>query len=292
MPYIRPHASAFGLPTHNSMYTVLQYKITTLRWLEKQYCWKAKVCIITCTYWAYWVKAWVNECSLLPNVHGIWPMTFICGSRGWACCAWTIVTSNVSIRKVHPLVAYEIIQHDGVMFVYWTVQSLSLCIYLERLSCTKNPTVLVLKAVRIGGCPRTGVFPTVSMITTQPFLITRKVHTNQISHSHHSWSTGTIEPEDFTSTACPFATTDSEPRTSVFTFTWGYMTGEPVCPVGGLQSYVVSLVYCCGKIENKTQLHVYCHWHHRPDINKWNVWLCTCSQPTSYHNGIRLITCK
>ena len=37
------------------------------------------------------------------------------------------------------------------------------------------------------------------------------------------------------------------------------MTGEPVCPVGGLQSYIVSLVYCCVKIENKTQLHVYCH---------------------------------
>ena len=159
-------------------------------------------------------------------------MSFVCPSRGWASCAWTTTTSNNSICKVHPLVAYEIMQHDDVAFFNNAANCLSLCVYYEHLSCTKSPLFTVQEAIRVGGSSRTCVFPTISTGTPQPLSwLLGVVDSNHISHSHCSSSPCTIEPEDFTPTASPFATTDSKPRTGVCTSTWISSTGEPSSPM-------------------------------------------------------------
>ena len=159
-------------------------------------------------------------------------MSFVCGSSGWACCAWTTTTSNNSICKVHPLVAYEIIQHDDVAFFNNATNSLPLCVYYEHLSWTKSPLFTVLKTIRVGGSSRTGRFHTASSITAQPLSwFLGVVDSNHISHSQCPRSPCTIEPEDFTPTASPFATTDSKPRTGVCTSTWIWSTGEPSSPM-------------------------------------------------------------
>ena len=160
-------------------------------------------------------------------------MTFICASRGWPCCTWATTTSNVSIRKIHPLVAYNIIQHDDVVFINNATFCLSLCIYHKHLSWTNSPLFTVLKAVCGGGCPRTGVSPTVSSGTAQPLsLFMWIVDSNHISHSHSSSSAGTIDLKDFTPAECPFGGTyKSEPWTGESASTWGNRTGEPVSSV-------------------------------------------------------------
>ena len=134
-------------------------------------------------------KSLTYECSLSPNLQGVGPLTSVGGSRGWACCAWTTTTSNSSTCKVHPLVAYNIIQHDDVVFINDAANCLSLSVYLENFSSTKSPPVLALKPIRGRGCPRTSVFPTVSTCTVTPQPLSWfiwVVDSNHISHSHCS----------------------------------------------------------------------------------------------------------
>ena len=200
-----------------------------------------------------------NKCSLFPNLQGVWPVSFVCPSRGWACCAWTTTTSNISTSKVHPLVAYEIIQHDDVVFINSATNCLSLSIYYEHLSWANSPLFNVLKTICGWGCPRAGGFHTVSSGTAQPlssFLWV--VDSHHITHPQWSWSPGTIKLEYFTGTvSSPFSTTESEPGTGVSTFTWAYMTGEPVCPVVWLKGHIVPLVYCCVEIYSPKTLKQY-----------------------------------
>ena len=148
----------------------------------------------------------VYECSWTPNFCAVSPTTFISAHRRWTCCTWAATPSDDIILKVHPLAGANIVQHDGIVLVNNAIVSFSCSIYLEYLSSTTNPPLTILKAICGSGCPRAGVFPTVSTwtVTAQPFSwLNWVVESNCISHPHFSWSPGTIDLEDFPSTVCP-----------------------------------------------------------------------------------------
>ena len=168
----------------------------------------------------------VYECSWTPNFCAVSPTTFISAFRRWTCCTWAATPSDDIILKVHPLAGANIVQHDGIVLVNNATVIFSCSIYLEHLSSATKPSLTILKAIYVGGCPRTGVFPTVSTAATaQPLSwFIWVVESNRISHPHCSWSPGTIDLEDFTSTVCPVTRYHSCPGTSVSTLTWIWYT--------------------------------------------------------------------